>query len=280
MSSSNFSCILSISLTFFILLLNKVNSAETTSFSITKFVPDQKNLIFQGDAKTTSTGKLELTKAVKNSIGRALYSAPIHIWDSKTGSVANFQTTFTFTITAPNTYNVADGLAFFIAPIDTKPKSIHHGGYLGVFDSKTYKKSIQTVAVEIDTFYNAQWDPNPGNISSTGRHIGIDVNSIKSISTVPWSLENNKKANVAIGFNGATNVLSVDVEYPLIRHYTLSHVVPLKDVVPEWVRIGFSAATGAQYAAHDILSWSFDSKLNLGFENNINANVSSSTQAA
>ncbi|KEH34228.1 Lectin 2 [Medicago truncatula] len=241
MSSSNFSCILSISLTFFILLLNKVNSAETTSFSITKFVPDQKNLIFQGDAKTASTGKLELSKAVKNSI---------------------------------------DGLAFFIAPIDTKPKSIHHGGYLGVFDSKTYKKSIQTVAVEIDTFYNAQWDPNPGNISSTGRHIGIDVNSIKSISTVPWSLENNKKANVAIGFNGATNVLSVDVEYPLIRHYTLSHVVPLKDVVPEWVRIGFSAATGAEYAAHDILSWSFDSKLNLGFENNINANVSSSTQAA
>lgn len=78
MSSSNFSCILSISLTFFILLLNKVNSAETTSFSITKFVPDQKNLIFQGDAKTASTGKLELSKAVKNSIGRALYSAPIH----------------------------------------------------------------------------------------------------------------------------------------------------------------------------------------------------------
>jgi len=55
--------------------------------------------------------------------------------------------------------------------------------------------------------------------------------------------------------------------------------VPLKDVVPEWVRIGLSAATGAEYAAHDIFSWSFDSKLNLGFDN-INANVSSSIQAA
>jgi len=193
MSSSNFSFILSISLTFFILLLNKVNSAETTSFSITKFAPNQKNLILQGHAETTSTGKLQLTNAVKNSIGRALYSAPIHIWDSKTTSMANFETTFTFTITAPNTYNVADGFAFFIASIDTQPKSIHKGGYLGVFDSKTYKKSIQTIAVEIDTFDNVQWDPSPGNISSTGQHIGIDVNSIKSIGTVPWSLENNKK---------------------------------------------------------------------------------------
>jgi len=253
-----------------------VNAAETTSFSITKFVPGQKNLIFQGAAETT-TGKLELTKAVQNSIGRALYSAPIHIWDSNTGNVANFQTSFTFSINAPNSYNVADGLAFFIAPIDTLPQL--PGGYLGVFNSKTYSASSQTIAVEIDTFYNSAWDPSPTSTGITPRHIGINVNSVESISTVPWTLENNKKANVVIGYNGATNVLSVDVDYPLIQHYAFNKVVPLKDVVPEWVRIGFSAATGAEYAAHNIFSWSFESKLTLGF-NNINANVSSSVQAA
>ncbi|XP_058734643.1 lectin [Vicia villosa] len=241
------------------LLFFKVNSTETTSFLITKFSPDQKNLIFQGDGYTTKE-KLTLTKAVKNTVGRALYSSPIHIWDSETGNVANFITSFTFVIDAPNSYNVADGFTFFIAPVDTKPQT--GGGYLGVFNSKDYDKSIQTVAVEFDTFYNAAWDP-----SDKERHIGIDVNSIKSISTKPWKLRNGEKANVVIAFNAATNVLTVSLTYPNsleeenVTSYTLSDVVPLKDVVPEWVRIGFSATTGAEYAAHEVLSWSFYSEL-------------------
>nr|P07441.1 RecName: Full=Lectin alpha chain [Lathyrus aphaca]prf//1211354B lectin alpha [Lathyrus aphaca] len=43
--------------------------------------------------------------------------------------------------------------------------------------------------------------------------------------------------------------------------YTLNEVVALKDVVPEWVRVGFSATTGAEFAAHEVLSWSFQSEL-------------------
>jgi len=274
-SSSNFYVILSISLTIFILLfnINKVNSTELTSFTITKFGQDQKNLIFQGNAITTLTGKLQLTKAVKNSIGRALYSAPIHLWDSKTGDVANFETLFTFAITAPYSSNVADGLAFFIAPVDTQPQNIGRAGFLGVFNSETYNKSIQTVAVEIDTFHNT-WDPK------INRHIGINVNCIKSISTTPWVLQNGREANVVIRFDGHTNVLSVVMSYPgLPDSYILSDVVPLKDIVPEWVRIGFSAATGAEFAEHDIRYWSFHSELSLVLNNN-NANVSSSVQAA
>ncbi|MCI33718.1 lectin [Trifolium medium] len=34
-----------------------------------------------------------------------------------------------------------------------------------------------------------------------------------------------------------------------------------EDVVLKWVRIAFSAATGAEFAEHDILSWSFHSDL-------------------
>jgi len=275
MSSSSFNLyvILSISFTVFILLFNKVNPTELTSFTITEFGHDQKNLIFQGDAITTLTGKLQLTKAVKNSIGRVLYSAPIHIWDSKTGDVANFETTFTFAITAPYSSNVADGLAFFIAPVDTQPQNIGRAGFLGVFNSENYNKSIQTVAVEIDTFHNT-WDPK------INRHIGINVNCIKSISTSSWVLENGREANVVIRFDALTNVLSVVLSYPgLPGSYILRDVVPLKDIVPEWVRIGFSAATGAEFAEHDIRYWSFHSELSLVFNNN-NANVSSSAQAA
>nr|CAF18559.1 lectin precursor [Lathyrus sativus] len=241
------------------ILFFKVNSTETTSFLITKFGPDQQNLIFQGDGYTTKE-KLTLTKAVKNTVGRALYSSPIHIWDSTTGNVANFVTSFTFVINAPNSYNVAGGFTFFIAPVDTKPQT--GGGYLGVFNSKDYDKTSQTVAVEFDTFYNAAWDP-----SNRDRHIGNDVNSIKSINTVSWKLQNGVEANVVIAFNAATNVLTVSLTYPNsleeenVTSYTLNEVVPLKDVVPEWVRIGFSATTGAEFAAHEVLSWSFHSEL-------------------
>ncbi|KAL5073183.1 hypothetical protein RYX36_012167 [Vicia faba] len=242
------------------ILFFKVNSTdEITSFSIPKFRPDQPNLIFQGGGYTTKE-KLTLTKAVKNTVGRALYSLPIHIWDSETGNVADFTTTFIFVINAPNGYNVADGFTFFIAPVDTKPQT--GGGYLGVFNGKDYDKTAQTVAVEFDTFYNAAWDPSNGK-----RHIGIDVNSIKSISTKSWNLQNGEEAHVAISFNATTNVLSVTLLYPNsleeenLTGYTLSEVVPLKDVVPEWVRIGFSATTGAEYATHEVLSWTFLSEL-------------------
>ncbi|XP_058734640.1 lectin beta-1 and beta-2 chains-like [Vicia villosa] len=243
--------VLSISLATFFFF--KVNSTETTSFSITKFVRDQQNLIFQGDAYTTNE-KLILTEAVKTVAGRVLYSAPIHIWDSKTGNVADFTTSFTFVIDAPRIYNIADGFTFFIAPVDTKPQT--GGGYLGVFNSQDYDVTSQTVAVEFDTFYNTAWDPSDGD-----RHIGINVNSIKSISTKPWVLQNREEANVKINFDAATNVLSVYLTYPNSVSYTLSEIVPLKNAVPEWVRVGFSATTGAEYAAHEILSWSFHSEL-------------------
>ena len=83
--------VLTISLTFFLLLLNVVNSESFQAFNFPKFVPNQPNLILQGDALITSTGKLQLTEVdergrpASSSLGRALYSAPIQIWDSSTG---------------------------------------------------------------------------------------------------------------------------------------------------------------------------------------------------
>ncbi|KAJ1380205.1 Legume lectin, alpha chain, conserved site [Sesbania bispinosa] len=38
---------------------------------------------------------------------------------------------------------------------------------------------------------------------------------------------------------------------------SLAHTIDLRTVLPEWVRIGFSAATGDFIEKHDILFWSF-----------------------
>ncbi|XP_062087305.1 L-type lectin-domain containing receptor kinase IX.1-like [Humulus lupulus] len=43
----------------------------------------------------------------------------------------------------------------------------------------------------------------------------------------------------------------------------LQHWVNMKDVLPEKVRVGFSAATGVSFETHNILSWSFSSGLEI-----------------
>lgn len=260
MAASFYAIVLYISLTTIFFSI-KVNSTETTSFSISRFVSDQQNLIFQGDTYTVND-RLILTKAAADGVGRALYSAPINLWDSQTGNVANFITSFTFVIHSPRAQNIADGLTFFIAPVGTTVQS--GGGYLGVFNSENYEYALRTVAVEFDTFYNTGWDPS-------SRHIGINVNSIRSRSTVPWNLQNRVQANVVIKYDAATSVLSVNSTYPNSISSILTDVVRIINIVPEWVRIGFSATTGTDFSSHEILSWSFHSEL---------GGASSSNQAA
>nr|Q41159.1 RecName: Full=Bark agglutinin I polypeptide A; AltName: Full=LECRPA1; AltName: Full=RPbAI; Flags: Precursor [Robinia pseudoacacia]AAA80181.1 lectin [Robinia pseudoacacia] len=259
-TQTSFPLLLSISF-FFLLLLNKVNSTGSLSFSFPKFAPNQPYLIFQRDALVTSTGVLQLTNVVNGvpsgkSLGRALYAAPFQIWDSTTGNVASFVTSFSFIIQAPNPTTTADGLAFFLAPVDTQPLDV--GGMLGIFKDGYFNKSNQIVAVEFDTFSNIHFDPK-------GRHMGINVNSIVSIKTVPWNWTNGEVANVFISYEASTKSLTASLVYPSLETSFIVHaIVDVKDVLPEWVRFGFSATTGIDKGyvqTNDVLSWSFESNL-------------------
>ncbi|MED6109336.1 hypothetical protein PIB30_032558 [Stylosanthes scabra] len=250
-----------ISSTFFLLLLisSKANSQETTAFSFPKFTKSQSNIILQRDALITPEGKLQLTKVengkpIYRSVGRALYSAPIRLYDITTNKVASFVTSFDFVIYAPNTSTTADGFAFFLAHPNTT--ALQGGGYLGLFRNQNYNQSNQVVAVEFDT-YRDTWDPD-------NRHIGFDVNSIRSTKTASWGFVNGQTANVVISYDGSTGLLVATVVYASTETgYILTSKVDLKSALPEWVRIGFSAATGAARVAyvqtHDVTSWSFAS---------------------
>nr|Q42372.1 RecName: Full=Bark agglutinin I polypeptide B; AltName: Full=LECRPA2; AltName: Full=RPbAI; Flags: Precursor [Robinia pseudoacacia]AAA80182.1 lectin [Robinia pseudoacacia]BAA04604.1 lectin precursor [Robinia pseudoacacia]BAA36413.1 lectin [Robinia pseudoacacia] len=260
-TQNSFLLLLSISF-FFLLLLNKVNSTGSLSFSFPKFKHSQPDLIFQSDALVTSKGVLQLTtvndgRPVYDSIGRVLYAAPFQIWDSTTGNVASFVTSFSFIIKAPNEGKTADGLVFFLAPVgSTQP--LKGGGLLGLFKDESYNKSNQIVAVEFDTFRNVAWDPN-------GIHMGIDVNSIQSVRTVRWDWANGEVANVFISYEASTKSLTASLVYPsLEKSFILSAIVDLKKVLPEWVRVGFTATTGLSedyVQTNDVLSWSFESNL-------------------
>ncbi|XP_014512733.1 lectin DB58-like [Vigna radiata var. radiata] len=262
MASSKFSIILSLSVALFLLLLTQANSINEVSFNIQSF--DSSNLILEGDATVSSAGRLRLTKVKGNkpqpsSLGRAFYSTPIQIWNSTSGSVASFATSFTFNIFAPNKSSAADGLAFALVPVGSEPKT--NDGYLGLFDNATYDSSYQTVAVEFDTYSNPSWDPEP-------RHIGIDVNSIESIRWASWGLANGQNAEILITYDASTQLLVASLVHPSRRtSYIVSERVDLKSVLPEWVSIGFSGTTGLLAGStqiNDVLSWSFASKLSDG----------------
>nr|CAH60256.1 lectin precursor [Phaseolus maculatus] len=260
MASSNFSTVLSLAL--FLVLLTHANSTNLFSFNFQKF--HEPNLILQGNASVSSSGQLRLTEVKSNgepevaSLGRAFYSAPIQIWDNTTGNVASFATSFTFNILSPTISKSADGLAFALVPVGSQPKT--YGGYLGLFQHATNDPTAQTVAVEFDTFFNREWDPE-------GHHIGIDVNSIKSMKTVPWDFLNGHNAEVLITYDSSTNLLVASLVYPSGAMSCISERVVLKSVLPEWVNIGFSATSGLNKGyveTHDVLSWSFASELSAG----------------
>jgi hypothetical protein len=212
------------------------------------FSTNMNNIIFQGDA-FPSSGVLQLAKnqldtSITHSAGRATYAEPVRLWDAKTGRLTDFSTHFTFVINATNMSEHGDGLSFFISPFQSVIPNNSSGGFLELFDSATaFNMSLnQIVAVEFDTFKN-DWDPSDD-------HVGINVNSIASATNVSWntSMRNGSTGNAWVSYNSTSKNLSVFLTYannPVFSgNSNLSYVVDLRNVLQEWVRVGFSAATG------------------------------------
>ena len=226
--------------------------SKETSFNFPKFVPGEPSITLQGAAKILSNGILALTNRTPTRItGRALYTAPVHIWDSNTGNVASFVTSFSFVVEDVQGYRPADGIIFFLAPAGTQIPNNSTGGFLGVIDEKNAFN--QFVGVEFDSFIN-EWDPN-------NRHIGIAVNSLISLKTVKWNRVSGALVNVSIIYDSSSKTLSVAVDTNG-NISTIAQVIDLTAVLPEKVQVGFSATTtDGGVEAHDIHSWSFTSTL-------------------
>ncbi|KAI8540903.1 hypothetical protein RHMOL_Rhmol08G0021500 [Rhododendron molle] len=254
---------------FFLILLFPF--ANSVSFNFTSFNPNDQRIFYQGDA-IAAGGVIMLTISENQqgstryqSIGRATYAQAIHLWDSETGNLTDFNTQFSFNINLVNLSSYGgyggDGLAFFLSPFNVTIPNNSSGGYLGLFDGSLAfnHTNNQIVAVEFDT-YGDTWDPSP-------HHVGIDINSIVSETNVTWntSMQNGTTANAWVNYNSTTTTLSVYLTYaenPVFQgNYTLSYVVNLTKVLPEWVSVGFSAATGASIEIHNIVSWTFNSSL-------------------
>ncbi|KAJ1382163.1 Legume lectin, alpha chain, conserved site [Sesbania bispinosa] len=242
---------------------------ETVSFGFTHFENDNPDIFLAGDA-SMSGGVLRLTKTdqlgkpIPMSVGRAVHLTPVHIWDRNTGELADFTTGFSFVVNRNGSTLHGDGFAFFIAPLhlDLPPPANSSGGYLGLFSPETAldPSKNQILAIEFDSFTNG-WDPDS---PSQSPHVGIDVDSIKSVATAAWPIElepENAIGEVSINYNSESKRLSVFLAYHgsdgSNRNATVTAFLDLRSFLPEWVRVGFSAATGALVETHDILTWDF-----------------------
>ncbi|ONI32955.1 hypothetical protein PRUPE_1G395700 [Prunus persica] len=247
---------------------HQTNVRPPLSFTIPQFNLDTENILYEGDA-TPSLGMVELnTVSQLFRVGRCTYSQPLHLWDSATGSLADFTTHFTFMVDTHNSSKFSDGFAFFLAPVGYPIPPNSAGGSLGLFNSSTNfaVSKNQIVAVEFDSYTNIEWDPN-------GPHVGINVNKISSIVNTSWVFSSNRRkvANAWITYNATTNDLSVFWTYKenpnptfIDSSFSLSHRVDLREVLPEWVTIGFSAATGTAPERHVISYWEFKAHLDSG----------------
>ncbi|TVU09255.1 hypothetical protein EJB05_42712, partial [Eragrostis curvula] len=250
------------------------------NFSTYQTSPCGKDLQCRGDA-SLNNHMIDLTRndislASNDSKGRVWYASPVPLWDAATGERASFTTTFSFKITPESrgyktpwgTDRTGDGMAFFLAPYSVDvliaSSGAGWGGFLGLFnDSNKYNATggSQVVAVEFDTYRN-KWD------NGSDQHVGIDVNSIRSVAYTNTSTlaggKNNITSNImmtaTIYYNNRTKLLAVDLDIDGAS-YHVNYTADLKLFLPEKVVVGFSAATGLFSELHRISSWFFNSSL-------------------
>ncbi|KAI4387176.1 hypothetical protein MLD38_005026 [Melastoma candidum] len=241
-------------------------TALSLSFEFPRFSPNVANLTLQGDAFVSSSSVIQLTRNqldddLTSSVGRASFDKPVRLWEASTRRLTDFTTHFTFVMKSLDPNSHGEGISFFIAPFDSDIPINSSGGYLALFppETATNTSANRIVAIEFDSFQNG-WDPSSD-------HIGINVNSIVSVSTCLWktSIKTGSTGNAWIWYNATTFNLSVFLTFANNPHFnrnsSLSYIIDFRTVLPETVRIGFSASTGSLVEIHNILSWSFVSTL-------------------
>ncbi|KAL9330773.1 hypothetical protein ACSQ67_000383 [Phaseolus vulgaris] len=243
---------------FLLLLILPRTIAQPFSFSITNF-DDTENaglIGYAGVAKILN-GSIQLNSLIYSGIGRAIYGQPLHLKNSSNGKLTDFSTRFSFTIQSPDTI-YGDGFGFYVAPLSYQiPNTMIPGYALGLYD-----ENIPILAVEFDTFIN-DFDPPM-------QHVGINNGSVVSLNYTKFDIESNKgnMGHALITYNASAKLLAVSwffdgTSSASTPNAYLSYQIDLAELLPEWVAIGFSGATGSSIEENVIHSWEFSSSLDL-----------------
>ncbi|KAK4426531.1 L-type lectin-domain containing receptor kinase IX.1 [Sesamum alatum] len=233
--------------------------SDSVQFQLSGFTPDVTTILLEGDA-VTSVGEIQFNDvSYLCRVGQVIYNGKVPLWDSNSGKLADFTTHFAFVIDTLNRAEYGNGLAFFLAPVGFQIPPNSAGGFLGLFNTSTRDlPETQIVSVEFDSYANPEWDP-------PYEHVGINKNSLNSSVATPWNvtLHSGDTANAWITYNSTTQNLSVFWSYGGGSNSSLSYTIDLKEVLPKYVTVGISAATGANVEQHTLELWEFSSNLEI-----------------
>ncbi|KAL2477418.1 L-type lectin-domain containing receptor kinase IX.1 [Forsythia ovata] len=242
--------------------------ASPLYFNLSSIGPDDANRYIKttGDAYISTQGIQvttdESNRAYGGKTGRATYIEPLHLWDNASGKTTDFYTHFTFVIDSSDSNCHADGLAFFLAPVNSSIPLNSSGSGLGLayYDATANVSEVGDpfVAVEFDTFSNS-WDPY-------GPHVGIDINSLISATNLTWwnNITEGNNNDAWISYNSTSKNLSVIFTGYMSnqkRKFQIDYGVDLRNYLPQLVSFGFSGATGACFEKNNVKSWEFNSSL-------------------
>ncbi|KAI3497324.1 hypothetical protein L1887_39851 [Cichorium endivia] len=198
-----------------------------------------------------------------NSTGRATYVKRLHLWENISGELATFTTNFSFAIDSSMKADYGYGLTFFLA--EDNSMIINDGSSMGLPINGNVTMT-PFVAVEFDTFPDQDWDPRNSSNDLIGDHVGININSLTSVTSQKWfsNVTGGKLCHAWITYDSASKNLSVS--FTGFRNNTVEvrqaiyHIIDLRKVLPEWVIFGFSAATGPhRFQKNPVKSWAFSS---------------------
>nr|KAJ0188494.1 hypothetical protein LSAT_V11C900502200 [Lactuca sativa] len=232
---------------------------------------DSKEIITEGGGAYLSDAGIQVTPEDDRMLenrrqGRATYFRPLHLWDKTSTEIASFSTNFSFVIDSKSKKAYADGLTFFLAKNNS---FINSGGAMGLpIDSENNVMIHPFVAVEFDTYSNPKID------RTTSDHVGININSLTSARFVEWwsNITSGRDCSARIDYESASKFLRVSFtdfrNNTLVWQDGLNYNIDLRDVLPEWVIFGFSAATGTLFEKNTVKSWSFKSSV-LGVDESV-----------
>ncbi|KAI7731500.1 hypothetical protein M8C21_015286 [Ambrosia artemisiifolia] len=242
-------------ISFFLVL---IPHATSITFNFTEFRYTNRDIVTTGAAEIRHG--IQVTPADYHTVeinygtykvGRATYVHPLHLWNKKSGELASFNTSFDLYVGFYGFKSHADGLTFFLAENNSVTTQ---GKALGLpVDSSNYAMTSPFVAVEFDTYGNDGLDPPDLSIPS---HVGIDINNLSSVTYQEWS---GTSTQVCIKYDSVSKNLTVSVNMDSGKNIELDYIIDLRDILPEWVIFGFTAATGPFnfFQQNAVKSWSF-----------------------
>ncbi|KAG0591263.1 hypothetical protein M758_1G157700 [Ceratodon purpureus] len=207
-----------------------------------------------------------------SAMGVAYYSTGIRMKDPSTGTVASFNTTFTFR-EQPMEYNTStsnpyagEGFTFMMSTSSSWTGDA--AGRFGIFDALRPSK---VVAIEFDSWQSDDTDPGilPNN-GTMNEHVALDVGSPISVTSC-FAYVYYYRAGITfskgdvlyswIEYDGITNTLQVRLANTPTRPVKalVYCQYDLSGALEEKMWIGFSGSTGDHSSVYYIYNWTFTS---------------------